>query len=257
MVLSQFRFHHTSVALVLNHGINAAYYECASKIPKIAGSSLSSYPSRIAVNTELAAYGKNSSALRPTMWDNRIDRESSNPQEHIFEKMVADKYLGEIVRNLVTDFMDAQLLFPKNADVAVFTKPFSFFTSYMTVMEDTSENLSEIGMLLSASFNVQASLVDRHIVRALCNIAGKRAALLMGAAAAALVRRATEAMQDKYPALVSVSGQLTEMNQVYVQTMIDTATQLVEKMGLQKPTFNVLGEDGYTVGAAIAALSEE
>ncbi|KAJ1949011.1 hypothetical protein EC988_004942, partial [Linderina pennispora] len=229
----------------------------ANKIPKIADRALAQIPSRIAINTELAAYGKNSQVLKPTMWDNRINRESDNPQEHIFEKMVADKYLGEIVRNLVTDFMDAQILFPKNADVSTFSEPFSFFTSYMTIMEDTSESLDEVGTLLSASFNVQASKVDRCIVSALCSIVSRRAARLMGAATAALVKRATEAMDEIYPAVVSVSGQLTEMNQPYVQTMIDTATSLVDKMGLQKPTFNVLGEDGYTVGAAIAAMGEE
>ncbi|ORX67045.1 actin-like ATPase domain-containing protein, partial [Linderina pennispora] len=162
MVLSQFRFQHTSVALVLNHGINAAYYESANKIPKITDRALTQIPSCIAINTELAAYGKNSQVLKPTMWDNRINRESDNPQEHIFEKMVADKYLGEI--------------------------PFSFFTSYMTIMEDSSESLDEVGTLLSASFNVQASKVDRCIVSALCSIVSRRAARLMGAATAALVK---------------------------------------------------------------------
>ncbi|KAJ2052485.1 hypothetical protein H4S04_001295, partial [Coemansia sp. S16] len=74
---------------------------------------------------------------------------------------------------------------------------------------------------------------------------------LVGAAVAGIVRRASADA-----AVVSISGQLTEMNQPYVTCTTDTAQSLVLGMGLPAPTFNILGEDGYTVGAALAAFSK-
>ncbi|KAJ2870005.1 hypothetical protein GGH93_005903 [Coemansia aciculifera] len=253
LVAAQHRFHNTSVALILNHGINASYYEQASRIPK-----LQAKEGRVAVNTELARYGEHSAVLAPTRWDHRLDRESANTGTHTFEKLVADKYLGEIVRNLITDFMDAQLIFPKNADASVLGEAYSFFTSYMTIMEDQSGDLREVGDLLRAGFNIQASVVDRQIVRALCHMVTMRAAKLVGAAVAGIVRRASEpqAAAAAAAAVVSISGQLTEMNQPYVACTTGTAQALLLRMGLPAPTFNVLGEDGYTVGAALAALSK-
>ncbi|KAJ1645896.1 hypothetical protein LPJ64_002557 [Coemansia asiatica] len=256
MVAAQRHFQQTCVALILNHGINASYYEKAANIPKIKDTELGESSALVAINTELARFGENSGVLRPTMWDHRIDRESANTGRHVFEKLVADKYLGEIVRNLITDFMDARLIFPKDADVTMFSQSYSFFTSYMTIMEDNSSDLSEVGNLLKAGFNVNASLVDRQIVRALCKIVAMRAAKMVSAAVAGIIRKATDAMDSPEPAFISISGQLTEMNQPYVHCTIETAQSLVQKLGLPEPVFNVLGEDGYTVGAALSSLSK-
>ncbi|KAJ2835608.1 hypothetical protein FBU31_001583 [Coemansia sp. 'formosensis'] len=248
LVAAQNRFPSTCAALILNHGINASYYEQAARIPRRQGAG------RVAVNTELARYGECSLVLRPTRWDNRLDRESPNTGTHTFEKLVADKYLGEIVRNLITDFVDAQLIFPRDADASVLGEPYAFFSSYMTTMEDKSEDLSDVGDLFRAGFNIHSSVVDRKIVRALCHFVTVRAARLVGAAVAAIVRRASESQDG--PAVVSISGQLTEINQPYVKHTTETAQELIAKMGLPAATFNVLGEDGYTVGAALAAFSK-
>ncbi|KAJ2722488.1 hypothetical protein GGI07_003264 [Coemansia sp. Benny D115] len=257
LVAAQRHFPHTCAALILNHGINASYYERASNISKISGSELGNSEALVAINTELARFGENSDVLSPTMWDHRIDRESTHTGRHVFEKLVADRYLGEIVRNLITDFMDARLIFAKDVDVSMFSKPYSFFTSYMTIMEDSSEDLKDVGDLLCAGFNVHASVVDRRIVRALCIVVAMRAARLVGAAVAAVVRRAVEAKDAPAPATVAISGQLTEMNQPYVKCTTETARALLTKLGLgEAVTFNVLGEDGYTVGAALTTFSK-
>ncbi|KAJ2661220.1 hypothetical protein IWW48_002516 [Coemansia sp. RSA 1200] len=257
LVAAQHHFHSTCVALILNRGINASYYERASRVPKLRGTELGgSSDARVAINTEIARYGEHSAVLTPTMWDHRIDRESANTGHHTFEKLVADKYLGEIVRNLITDFMDSRLIFPPDADVSMFSTPYSFFSSYMTIMEDSSADLNDVGALLRAGFNVDASLVDRRIVSLLCRIVAMRAAKLVGGAVVGLVRRATEAMDAPGPAVISISGQLTEMNQPYLECTMETAKRVALLAGLQEPVFNVLGEDGYTVGAALSSLSK-
>ncbi|KAJ2492334.1 hypothetical protein IWW37_001513 [Coemansia sp. RSA 2050] len=250
LVTAQHRFSSTRAALTLNHGINASYYELCENLERFRG-----LPGSVAVNTELARYGEESKALRLTRWDNRLDRESANTGTHTFEKLVADKYLGEIVRNLITDFMDAQLIFAKDSDASVMGEPYSFFTSYMTTMEDQSDDLSELRDLLRAGFNIKASVVDCQIVRALCQMVTMRAAKLVGAAVAGIVCRASEGQRGGV--VVSISGQLTEMNQPYVRCTTETAKRLLSNMGIKEPTtFNVLGEDGYTIGAALAAFSK-
>ncbi|KAJ2761329.1 hypothetical protein IWQ57_006080, partial [Coemansia nantahalensis] len=170
--------------------------------------------------------------------------------------LVADKYLGEIVRNLITDFADDLLIFSPNTDMSTLSEPYSFYTSYMVIMDDCSDDLHEVGDLLKANFNIESSNVDRQIVRALCHIVAVRAAKLVGGAAAGLIRRATEAMATPAPTVISISGQLTEMNQPYVNCTTATAQKLVTAMGLERAVFNVLGEDGYTVGAALSSYSK-
>ncbi|KAJ2467734.1 hypothetical protein EV174_006372, partial [Coemansia sp. RSA 2320] len=250
LVAAQRRFPSTSVALILNHGINISYYEAAAKIPRQPG------VGRVAVNTELARFGEQTSVLQPTLWDRRLDRESADTGTHTFEKLTADKFIGEIVRNLITDFMDARLIFARDADASVFTAPYSFFASYMAIMDDSSPDLRDVGDLLRAGFNIQASLVDRQIVRALCHIVAMRAARLVGAAVAGVARKASEALESPpQPLVISISGQLSEINQPYVASTISTAKALMANLGLSEPTFTVLGEDGYTFGAALASLS--
>ncbi|KAJ1754614.1 hypothetical protein LPJ58_004602 [Coemansia sp. RSA 1591] len=152
--------------------------------------------------------------------------------------------------------MDAQLIFARDTDVTTFSEPYTFFTSYMSIMEDTSSDLHDVGGLLQAGFNVQASYVDRQIVRALCHIVSMRAAKLVGAAVAGIVKKASEARDDQEPVVVSISGQLTEMNQPYVECTIKTAKRVARTLDLCEPVFNVLGEDGYTVGAALSSFSK-
>ncbi|KAJ2024594.1 hypothetical protein GGI06_000931 [Coemansia sp. S85] len=121
-------------------------------------------------------------------------------------------------------------------------------------MEDHSDDLTELSDLLRAGFNIKASVVDCQIVRALCQIVTMRAAKLVGAAVAGIVCRASDGQKDGV--VVSISGQLTEMNQPYVRCTTETAKRLLSNMGRKEPTFNVLGEDGYTIGAALAAFSK-
>lgn len=223
LVAARYRFPPTTVSLVLNHGVNVAYFSDDG-----------------AVNTELGQ-----TKIQATMWDNMVDRESDQPGERQFEKLVADRYLGEIVRNLICDFIDRHLIFQKNTDSTVFSKPYSFFSSYVAVMEDSSAELSEAGDLLRAAFNVESSFVDRQIVKRLCQLVTTRAARLVGAALAGIVKR-----QDGR-VTVSVSGILTEMNHQYVQTMMETTQEMLEN---QHVLFNVLGEEAFTLGAALAAL---
>lgn len=63
------------------------------------------------INMEFGAFDCERVILPVTKFDRKVDRESINPRQQIFEKMVSGMYLGEIVRNIMLDMIDRELLF--------------------------------------------------------------------------------------------------------------------------------------------------
>ncbi|KAJ1956168.1 hypothetical protein EC988_001490, partial [Linderina pennispora] len=206
LVAAQFADKTTRVAASFNHGINAAYYEKLQNIEKPCGSA----SDEVAINTELGRFGSSSGALPQTMWDRRIDRESRNPGHQAFEKLVADQYLGELVRNLITDFMDMHLLFRVNCNAQKISTEYAFYTAYIGhIMDDESPELPSVSGIFDAEFGIATSLADRQIIRVLCEIVAARASRLSGAALAALVLKSNAAVDC---ASIALSGALFDMN---------------------------------------------
>ena len=44
-------------------------------------------------------------------WDRALDENTDNPTKQTFEKMVSKMYLGEIVRRVLVNMIEKQLLF--------------------------------------------------------------------------------------------------------------------------------------------------
>ncbi|KAJ2373658.1 hypothetical protein IW150_003512, partial [Coemansia sp. RSA 2607] len=193
----------TQIAVSFNHGINAAYFESLKNVEYLAKNSISD---TVAINTEIGRFGsiskQNMQMLPLTMWDRRIDRESRHPGARILEKLVADQYLGEIVRNLITDFMDCQLIFTsESCEVKPISKEYAFHTAYMApIMEDTSVDLASVEAIFAAEFGINNTCYsDRLVVRRLCEIVAKRASRLAGALLASLVEQQGQKTDETDP----------------------------------------------------------
>ncbi|KAJ2770845.1 hexokinase, partial [Coemansia nantahalensis] len=194
LVAAQFHDSTARVAAVFNHGANAAYLEDPVRVERLAGPAGADGADAVAINTEIGRFGAGSDALPLTMWDRRVDRESRCPLARPLEKLVADQYLGEIVRNLVTDFMDHRLLFAGAGDVRPINAAYSFHTGYVApIIEDSSDELAAVDAVLAAEFGIRSSTADRQIIRALCRVVAERAARLSGAMLAALALKAAAA----------------------------------------------------------------
>ena len=46
-----------------------------------------------------------------TKWDREVDRLSINPGKQIFEKMISGMYMGEVVRQVLVDLYNEELIF--------------------------------------------------------------------------------------------------------------------------------------------------
>lgn len=141
------------------------------------------------INTEWCNFGSHKRWLPSTWFDRKLDRESNNPSIHIFEKMTTGMYLGEIVRNVLVYLVDNDKLFSGSSSDGLNT-PYSFDTSYMYVIEadENTEEYEDTRLILEDMLKIGPTTVaDREIVKKVCEIVGRRSAMLVGAVIASVV----------------------------------------------------------------------
>ncbi|KAI7823714.1 hypothetical protein BX661DRAFT_186295 [Kickxella alabastrina] len=252
----------TRVAAAFNHGVNAAYFEQLHNIeqqqPAKTADSRRCTPEIVAINTEVGRFGSlhNSSALPLTMWDRRVDRESRTPGARTFEKLVADKYLGEITRNILLDLMDCRLLFSTTTDATRISTECTFHTAYMApIMEDCTADLCSVEDIFAAEFNISGiSLRDRRTIQRVCCLVARRAAKLSGAVLAALVLKA--GLKAGEPVSVALSGVLFDVNFEIYEMAVDTLKCILMRLqgdGVVGVLLQSRGSD--LLGAAVNAAS--
>ncbi|KAI9471720.1 hypothetical protein BX667DRAFT_98331 [Coemansia mojavensis] len=249
LIAARHRDKATRVAATFNRGINAAYFEKLANVEKLNSSSSSD----IAINTEVGRFGSLFNSLPQTMWDRRLDRESRCPHTRALEKLVADQYLGEIVRNLITDFMDRQLLFSASCQVQAISTAYAFHTAYMApIMEDTSPDLQMVDALFTTEFDIQSSLADRLVIRELCEIVATRAARLAGAILAALVLKVAD-RETSQCIKVALNGVLFDINlQLFTKT-VDTVKSLLKRRSDAQVEIVFQSRSDDITGAAVNA----
>jgi hexokinase len=132
-----------------------------------------------------------SSKYLPTnRFDELVDAESNNKGVHAFEKMATGMYLGEIVRLVLVEFADHQILsFDINDEECLLRIPYQFDTSYMYVCEADDDGVLEGTRVILEEMcrTGETNLVDREIVKNVCQLVGHRAAVLLGASIAGVV----------------------------------------------------------------------
>ncbi|KAJ2478061.1 hexokinase [Coemansia sp. RSA 2320] len=247
LIASRHQHKDTKIAASFNHGINAAYFEPLANVKTLSPSTVSDGAEEkyVAVDTEIGRY----TLLPLTQWDRRVDRESKHPGTRTLEKMIADRYLGELVRNLITDFIDERLLFVK-ADTRAISVEYSFHTAYMASI---MESESAVDAIFAAEFGISFVFpADCQLVRALCELVAKRAAQLAAAMLAALVLKTRPC--DSKPTVVALSGVLFDINQrLYDHSVMVLKSLLADKAALVEIQLHPRGTEVF--GAAVNAAS--
>ncbi|KAF9569461.1 hexokinase [Agrocybe pediades] len=281
---------------IFGTGTNGAYIEQVSKITKLKGSAAAEKGGEMVINTEWGAFNNSRSHLPTTPFDNAIDRLSINPKYQAFEKFISGMYLGEIVRNVLVSLVDAtpsSLLFGGKS-TPLLNKHYGLDTSFMSATEEAwigDDNDQEAFVLpaLHEEFkeealspkvvkklkDIQAVIVktlgfkdgdvtikDAAIVRWICSLVAKRAALLSGVAVATVLIQTEQATMkgERQPTRglnqrlgVGVDGSLVEHYPNFGKILRESLRLLVGAEVEGRVEIG-LAKDGSGVGAALCAL---
>ncbi|KAF9930043.1 glucokinase [Modicella reniformis] len=238
----------TVMGVILGTGCNGAYIEKIPKIEKWKGGAI---VDEMIINMEFGAFDKERTILPLTMFDNKLDRKSVNPNKQILEKMIAGMYLGEITRNILLNLIDRRLLFEGNVS-ADLNQMWTFETAYMSTIEaDNTPTLHVTRKILESTLSFSSTtLNDRQIVKTVVELVGKRAARLSAAAMAGILEH-TGAWKQK--AAIGIDGSLFEFYPSFDTDIMDGLEEVFGSEVRQNVSLG-LAQDGSGVGAALCAL---
>ncbi|KAI8070652.1 hexokinase-domain-containing protein [Gilbertella persicaria] len=176
----------TRMGIVHSVGTNCAYYDKVSNMKAFLAKHTIPAGSDMIVNTEWCNFKR----LPVNRFDQTLDKESNNQGIHAFEKMSTGMYLGELVRLVLMDLVEQCMLsFDVDDEACLLKVPYQFDTSYIFVCESDDQALEDTRTVLEEMCRTgSTTLADREIVKKVCEIVGRRAAVLLGASMAGVVR---------------------------------------------------------------------
>lgn len=233
-------------------GLNVAPANCkACHVEKLTNMSIYENPKgnttpTMLINCEWGLLGDNGKLdFLQSKYDKEIDEKSENPKGNVFEKMVNDTHLGELVRLVLMDCINAELLFKGNLSEQL-RQEGSFKTEYISLIENenhqsndiTREILEKLGYKNPTDF-------DCEQMRYICHVVLKRSADLLAAIIACLIDR----VGDPYT-MVTIDGMLCHQLPLFNCLISERVSQLVRPEHKFKL---ILSEEGSGRGAALAA----
>lgn len=179
----------TRIGIVHSAGTNCAYYDKVSNMANFLAEHQDQVPidSDMIINTEWCNIS--SKYLPINKFDIAVDQESNNKGIHAFEKMTTGMYLGELVRLVLVHLADLKILsFDIDDEECLLRIPYQFDTSYMYVCETDEDLLEGTRVVLEEMCRTgETTLIDREIVKRMCELVGHRAAVLLGASIAGVI----------------------------------------------------------------------
>jgi hexokinase len=226
-----------------------AYYEKLKNIKKWKGGE--QVFEEMVVNMEWGAFDNERRVLPLTVYDNKLDRESINPRQQMFEKMISGMYLGEIARNAVIHLIDQRVLFDGLSSNEL-NAQWGFETSYMsTIIKDASADLEETRHVLEDVLSIPSTtLGDRQVVHTICALVGRRAAQLSACGIAGVL---THTGQLDGNAVVAIDGSVYEFLPGFEKNMYNSLESLYGNNITSRISF-ALARDGSGFGAAMIAM---
>ncbi|KAI9470803.1 MAG: hypothetical protein EXX96DRAFT_585780 [Benjaminiella poitrasii] len=249
----------TRIGVIHSAGTNCAYYDKMSNIGQFRNEPNNQHD--MIINTEWCNFGGRHLPL--TEFDSLLDRQSNNPGVHNFEKMTTGMYLGEITRQVLVYLVKQQVLsFHNNEEDSLLMIPYQFDTSYMYVCEaDQRSNLEDTRLILEDMCRVGVtSLEDRKIVKQVCEWVGYRAALLLGASIASVVKYMFEygigLNEEETGFAIAISGDVYKDYPSFHPRVCEAIKNLIPEEVASKLSVGIV-QHSRIVGAAIVAMMAE
>ncbi|KHJ48291.1 Hexokinase [Trichuris suis] len=254
--------HNCHVGLIVGTGSNACYTEKMENILKLKDTS----SSEMIINMEWAGLGEDGCLGQIlTHYDKLVDQGSINPGKQLcvfayaicndiqklylsFEKLISGMYIGELVRCILMDLVNNNLLFNGKASSELST-PGKFSTKHVSEVElDLQEgqcNFSNTYGILEDLGIEGITVTDCAVVSHICALVSSRAAYLCGAGIACLLNR-----MQKPLVTVGVDGSLYRFHPNF-GNRLKFAIELLKDPKLK---FDLkLSQDGSGLGAALVA----
>lgn len=232
------------LGVIMGTGTNACYREVCGRIHKLKSPAPHDH---MIINMEWGNFDK----LYQTGYDQNLDALSVNPGAMFLEKMVSGMYLGEMVRIVLMDLIQSDLLFLDTPDVSsLFEKSGGVSTAHMSeIQSDQAPHLDKVDTFLKKSFGVGSRVQDRRALQRICQMVSTRAARLGAGAMAAVITWMDP--QLIHPHTIAVDGSLYEKYTGFAVTIADTLKALY---GEKADALSLVQtQDGSGVGAAIVA----
>ena len=238
LLAAAYRCPDADLGSVCGTGHNTAYYEPQPRHGK---------PGRVmAYNPESGGFDR----LRRSRFDEELDRDSDSPGRQLLEKMVAGRYLGELVRRILQAGRgDCGMQFIE--EIPCLSHPDGLSSIDVAwFVGDRSKELEHIDAWLKERLPGRpSSLAERHFIKAVAELVAERAATLIAASYAGFLRRLDPLRQRRH--VIGVNGSLYEKMPGFAEG-IQTALTRLGGWPAKQVAFLVV-EEAPLVGAAIAA----
>ena len=243
LVAKSYHDKNCDIGVILGTGSNACYPEQMSNISKWRGISQKGC---MIINMEWGNFNK----LRRNCYDKDLDEDAPNTGDQFLEKMVSGMYLGEITRRVIYDLVHRELIFSGPNARSIIANPESIETKDMSlIQEDTTTNLGEIEDYLTELGIVKITLIDKKILRKICQLVSSRAARISAAAIAAVVTWMDPELKKNHT--IGIDGSLFEKYPGFSDLMDDVFKSLFKDKAKKIKT--TMAKDGSGKGAAIIA----
>ncbi|KAI7872905.1 hypothetical protein BDF14DRAFT_1750098 [Spinellus fusiger] len=244
------------IGFIHGTGVNAAYPEKTSRIPKLKGHT---YPpdTEMLINTEIDIFG--SEAYLPiNAFDRALDASHSQPKFQLYEKMMSGAYLGELTRLAAMELIQNETLFEGNIPKE-FEQPWAFSSASTCQIESiTSASWEEQQESLknTVTFNndYQITQYDYSLLSEIANIISDRAAKLVGGAMASLIEQQKDLLlSTNEPIVIGVNGSVFEL---YPRMSERIQACLADWFGpdVSKRIDISMAIEGGTIGSALVAM---
>uniref|UniRef100_A0A665X0S7 Hexokinase-2 n=1 Tax=Echeneis naucrates TaxID=173247 RepID=A0A665X0S7_ECHNA len=234
---------HCEIGLIVGTGTNACYMEQMRNLELLDGDE-----GRMCVNTEWGAFGDDGSLedLRTDI-DRELDAGSLNPGKQLFEKMIGEMYMGELVRLILLRMAKEQLLFQGKTTAELLTTGGFKTTDIYAIENDKWEGLASAEKVLRG-LHLEPSKEDCIATQRVCQIVSTRAAHLCSATLAAVLRQIRDnKAAEKLRATIGVDGSVYKYHPEFSRRLNKMVRRLVPDCDVRF----LLSQDGSGKGSAM------
>ncbi|OMH85724.1 Hexokinase [Zancudomyces culisetae] len=237
-------------SVVIGAAINSCFWEKVYNIPKLDSNSNED----VIVNVEWNSFDNRLDTLVNTFYDNRALRLYSGYTSGPLEVMLSESYLGEIIRNILLDFIDRQYIF-RGRSSAILNSRFSFDPAYMAlILSDDSPYLTDTFAVVTEILQIpDVTTLDILIVRNICLIVIHRTAKLYAIIISTTLLFKKDALDSHECYTVSINEPIHEYLPGFDNLVLENLHSVLGKPLADKLKLN-FHKDGPIFGCAVAAL---